>query len=96
MTRLLLVIALLLVTAEMAEASCKWRWDCTEPSRCRQVPICESPLDLPGIPPIEIPPIPSPSIKPILPITLPPLGTSECRQAYLCDARGRCRWEDRL
>jgi hypothetical protein len=85
-------LVLLLVSAPV-EGRCRWRWDCTEPSRCRQVPICESPLDRPGSPPIEIPPIPPPTIAPLPPLVLPPLGTSACAPRFLCDARGRCRWQ---
>jgi hypothetical protein len=86
------VIALLL-PSEGAWGACRYVWDCTRPGQCRQVPICESPLDLPGIPSVEIPPIAPPTIAPVPPIVLPPVGTSECRSAYLCDTRGRCRWK---
>jgi len=75
-----------------ATAKCVWEWDCST-GKCRQVPICDNSLDLPPIRPLEIPPIPPPSIKPIQPPTLPPIGTRTCRQANLCDAYGKCRWQ---
>jgi hypothetical protein len=92
MSRLLLAMALLLVS-ETAEARCRWLWECAQNGHCRQVPICQSPVDLPGVPPVEVPPIAPPTIEPVPPIVLPPVGTSECAQRYLCDARGRCHWK---
>lgn len=42
-------------------------------------PLCTSTMDLKPICPPKICPIETPSIQPIAPITLPPLGTEECR-----------------
>src|SRR6516225_8660040 len=35
----------------------------------------------------------APSIAPINPPTIPPLGTTSCRQAQTCDQFGNCRWQ---
>ena len=35
----------------------------------------------------------SPSPAPPNPPTVPPLGTTECHQAQVCDAYGHCRWQ---
>ena len=35
----------------------------------------------------------APSIAPINPPTIPPPGTTSCRQAQICDQFGNCRWQ---
>src|SRR4051812_29705909 len=35
----------------------------------------------------------SPSPAPPNPPTVPPLGTTECHQAQVCDVYGHCRWQ---
>jgi len=88
----LLTLVLLLTVTAPASAACTWEWDCSR-SPCRQVPVCDSTLDLPPIKPLELPPLVLPPIRPIDPLVIPPIGTRQCRSEYLCDATGSCRWE---
>jgi hypothetical protein len=54
-------------------------------------PLCSSALDIqPMCMGICGPTMPS--IAPIMPPTLPPLGTSDCRLAQVCNMFGNCRW----
>jgi hypothetical protein len=89
---LALLLLLALGIATTIQAACRWTWDCTRGYPCRQVPVCDSAIDLPSVPPAQISPISPPSIAPIPAPVVPPIGTTQCRQAYLCDARGRCAW----
>jgi hypothetical protein len=76
-----------------AHAACQWEWVCNENGRCRNIPVCDSTLDI--VPPQSpsIPPIAPPSIRPIQPPTLLPLGTSRCTQVQKRDAFGNWHWE---
>ncbi len=56
-------------------------------------PLCGSAIDLPPICPPAVCGPAAPSIAPINPPTVPPLGTSSCRQARVCDQFGNCRWQ---
>jgi hypothetical protein len=56
-----------------ALAACTWTWDCSE-GPCRQIPICDSTLDLPPLRPPSIAPIPAPTLRPLPRPVLPPLG----------------------
>jgi hypothetical protein len=94
-TMLILMGAILLAglaLAQPAEAACRWTWDCSSGYPCRQVPLCENPLDLPPLPPLGISPIPPPSLRPIPTPMLPPLGTESCEPRYLCTESGQCQW----
>ena len=84
-------ITFLALSSVRAEAACTWTWDCST-GTCRQIPICDSTLDLPPLRPAEIAPIPAPSIKPLHRPVLPPLGTRSCDERYLCDGFS-CRWQ---
>jgi hypothetical protein len=88
-----LTIALLTFCISFALTS-QARAECT--CQCvngRMQPLCSSSLDLPSICPPAICPIMSPSIASINPPTIPPLGTTSCRQARVCDQFGNCRWQ---
>lgn len=88
---LLVSIAFLTFASGRANAACEWTWDCST-GTCRQIPLCDSTLDLPPLRPPEIAPIPSPSIKPLHRPVLPPLGTRSCDEKYLCNGFS-CRWQ---
>ena len=75
-----------------SDAGCRWDWDCSQ-FPCRQVQICDNTFDVPTIRPPEVPPIPAPSVRPVPMPTVPPVGTSQCQQAYLCNAWGQCNWQ---
>jgi hypothetical protein len=87
----LLVLGIVGGTSE-GWAACRWTWDCSS-GTCRQLQVCDGPIDLPTIRPPAVSPIAPPSIPPIPQPMIPPLGTSECHQAQLCDNFGRCRWQ---
>jgi hypothetical protein len=55
-------------------------------------PLCSSALDI-APPCMGICGPVAPSIAPINPPTIPPLGTTSCRQAQICDQFGNCRWQ---
>jgi hypothetical protein len=74
-----------------AQAACRSTFDCSA-IPCRQVQICDSTLDLPALPSPALPPVVMPSLRPLNPPTLAPLGTSACRQAYICNSYGQCAW----
>lgn len=86
----LLVVGVLLQVLQPAHASCVWQWDCTG-GQCRQVPICNSTLDIPPVEPARIAPIPAPTIPPISSPMVPPVGTSQCAPRYFCEG-GACQW----
>jgi hypothetical protein len=93
-TRILGLAALIGVAlqATPASAGCTWHWDCSAGAgQCRQIPLCDSSIDLPPIQPIGIPPIPPPTIKPIPQPMVPPIGTTQYGPRYLCDG-GACQW----
>lgn len=86
-------LLLLIPLATPAWARCRVEWDCSGGSPCRQVQVCDSTIDLPALPQPGISPIPPPTIHPIPQPVIPPLGTTQCRQVYLCDGFGRCSWQ---
>ena len=59
----------------------------------RMQPLCDSAIDLPPLCPMQMCPPGQPSLAPLNPPTLPPLGTSSCRQAQICDNFGNCQWQ---
>lgn len=77
---------------EVASGTCVWTWDCSS-GTCRQVPLCDSTLDIPPPQPPSIPPIAPPSIPPVEVPTIPPIGTDSCGQKYICDDSGNCAWQ---
>jgi hypothetical protein len=80
------------LAAAPAQAACRWTWDCTQ-QPCRQVHLCDNSTDVPAIRPTEVPPTPPTSLAPITSPMNPPTGTTECRQANLCNSAGQCRWQ---
>ena len=93
--RLTFVAALLALffRAVPALADCKWTWSCNPTSgQCRQVPVCDSTLDIPPPRPPQVAPVPAPSIPPIPMPTVPPVGTQSCSPQYLCNSLGQCEW----
>jgi hypothetical protein len=95
MKRLLLALvpALLIAPASPAKADCHWEWDCSS-GTCHQVQICKSPVDVstPRTPSVR--PVPPPTIRPLPSLRLPPPGTRQCSQRYLCNSMGQCHWQD--
>ena len=81
MKRWTLTLLALLTTAQLAHADCRWEYDCSS-YPCRQIPVCDNSEDRP-LPIAPIPPIPR----------IPPLGTSFCRQVYVCTG-AYCQWQD--
>ena len=59
-----LEIARVTLVCESTEAACTWTWDCST-GTCRQIPVCDSTLDLPPPRPPGIAPVSAPSIKPL-------------------------------
>src|SRR5206468_12268337 len=59
-----LEIACVTLVCESTEAACTWTWDCST-GTCRQIPVCDSTLDLPPPRPPGIAPVSAPSIKPL-------------------------------
>lgn len=86
-------LALGAIAAQPVRAACTWQWDCSY-GQCRQVPLCDNALDIPGPRTPSVRPIVPPSIRPIRPPMLPPVGTSSCSPRYVCDDDGICRWRD--
>ncbi len=79
----------------ISRAECQWQWDCSSGAgQCKQVPICDSTMDLPPLPPLELPPIPPPSVPPIEQPTIPPIGTRQCAPRQMCDTDGHCEWRE--
>ena len=74
-------------------AGCTWEFECDAYGNCRQIPLCDSTLDIVPPKPPAIAPIPPPAIAPIPEPTIPPIGTTSCRQAYICDSWGNCSFQ---
>lgn len=89
----LLLLAMVTLAADSAEAKCRWQFVCDESGNCQHKPLCDSTIDLVPIEPPRIAPIVPPAIKPIQPPVLPPLGTSSCDQVRVCNNFGQCRWQ---
>lgn len=82
----------MMMLATLWLASCAWVWDCTG-GTCRQVPICDTPMAIPGPRPPGVPPIAPPTLTPIPEPVLPPLGTRSCAPRHICTSRGVCQWQ---
>ena len=102
--RAILVTLALIAAVTAAEAACRWDWDCSKGYPCKQVQVCDSASDSPGIKPpsaVELPaikppavsPIPSSPIGPITQPPIPPVGTTKCQEQRMCDNAGNCRME---
>ncbi len=86
--RFFLTLLFLLLASGAAHASCACQ--CVDG---QMQPLCDSAIDLPPLCPPTTCPLTAPSLAPLYPLKLPPLGTSHCRQARVCDASGNCRWQ---
>lgn len=84
-------ITYLTLASKRANAAWTWTWDCST-GTCRQIPVCNSALDLPPLRPPEITPPPPLFMKPIPGPVLPPIGTRSYDERYLCKGSS-CRWE---
>ena len=89
----LLAFLLIVLGAAAANAGCVWKFECPAAGACRQVPICDSAIDLVPIKPLRMAPLVLPPVAPIAPVVLPPLGTRSCRQAYICNSMGQCGYQ---
>jgi hypothetical protein len=88
----LLLICLTLMAPLRLQAACTWAWDCTN-GQCRQLPLCDYSSEIPPLRPLETPPSASPALRPMPPHVFPPPGKKACREAYLCNSNGECRWK---
>jgi hypothetical protein len=93
MRKWLVLAAFLLTSAQQVEAACTWNFECDKWGNCRQVPLCDSTLDIVPPRPPALAPIPPPAVAPDQRPTIPPLGTSSCRQAYICNSWGSCSFQ---
>lgn len=59
----------------------------------RMQPLCDGVIDPPKICPPTACPVPKPSVAPVIPPELLTLGGARCKQAQVCDASGKCTWE---
>jgi hypothetical protein len=83
----LIAIAAIMLWAGEAKAGCTCQ--CVDG---RMQPLCSSTLDI-APPCMGICPLTMPGIAPLDDLSLPPLGTTSCRQAQVCDQFGNCRWQ---
>jgi hypothetical protein len=56
-------------------------------------PLCQSTMDLPPLCPPRLCPLDGPALAPHQRPTLPPIGTTDCGQARVCDTYGNCSWQ---
>lgn len=89
----LMALAFFLFAPLSADAKCRWTFDCSN-GPCKQVPICDSTLDIVPPKPPRVAPIAPPSIKPIDRPRVPPVGTTSCTNRYLCNDYGHCSWQN--
>jgi uncharacterized membrane protein YeaQ/YmgE (transglycosylase-associated protein family) len=80
---------LLAINIERAGAECVCQ--CVDG---KMQPLCQSSIDLAPVCPAAVCPIAAPSIAPLKPATIPPIGTSQCREARVCDTFGNCQWRE--
>ena len=77
----LLFIAMFCLLSQVSTAECRYVWidhDFNSNTPLIQRQICDSPIDLPGLPSITTPPIQLPNLRPIGIDPIPNLGFSEC------------------
>ncbi len=84
----LLLIALMLISIN-ANAVCRQSYVCDGYRACGYRDICDNTLDLPSINLRPLPALPSTQLKPLPSISLPPLGTSQCKYMQV-----NGRWEN--
>ncbi len=76
------------VTAQEAGATC--RCLCVDG---RMQPICERKTEIAPLCPLTLCPSRRVQMAPLGPLMLPPLGTSKCRQAWVCNSDRKCAWQ---
>jgi hypothetical protein len=81
------IVLYLTALAGSAEARCVCR--CVDGE---MQPLCSNALDI-APPCMGICGPVAPSIAPLAPLTLPPLGTTDCRMAQVCNGFGNCGWQ---
>ena len=85
---MLSALLFLAINTERADAGCVCQ--CVDG---QMQPLCQSSIDVPPVCPAAVCPIAVPSIAPIKPAIIPPIGTTQCRQARVCDTFGNCQWQ---
>jgi hypothetical protein len=88
MGSVLFALALLLIGGSAAEAACTCQ--CVNG---QMQPVCDSAINPPMVCPPAVCRPPKPSVAPVIPPNVMGLGGSECEQAQVCDASGKCTWE---
>jgi hypothetical protein len=88
MRSVLFALALLLIGGSAAEAACTCQ--CVDG---QMQPVCDSGINRPMVCPQRVCRPPKPSVAPVIPPNVLPLGGAECKQAQVCDAAGKCTWE---
>jgi hypothetical protein len=86
MRSVLFALALLSIGGSAAEAACACQ--CVDG---QMQPVCDSGINRPMVCPPTVCRPPRPSVAPVIPPL--PLGGSQCKQAQVCDAAGKCTWE---
>jgi len=79
----LLIAVILYLFPHVSMAECQSLWvdhDYNPSTPAIQKQVCDSPIDLPGLPNISTPPIQTPTIPPISLPYLPPIGNTSCRE----------------
>lgn len=84
----LFALALLLVGAGAAEAACTCL--CVDG---QMQPVCDDGINKPMVCPPAVCKPPKPSVAPVIPPNIKSLDGSTCQQAQVCDASGKCEWE---
>lgn len=59
----------------------------------RMQAVCERVTEIQPVCPLRLCPSRRAEMAPLGPLVVPPLGTSKCRQAWVCDSQRRCSWQ---
>ena len=89
---LLLMTALILMSAVTAHGECWYEPVCDFYGNCHDVKVCDSTVDAYRSMPPEQVYLDDGPIAPIL--GSPPAGTIRCHQVRRCDSYGNCSWEE--
>ena len=84
-----LLVTILIVWSVNANATCRQSYVCDGYGDCGYTDICDSTLDLPSINVRPLPALPTTELKPLPSISLPPLGTTQCKYMQV-----NGRWEN--
>ena len=88
MRSILLALALLLIGGSAARAACTCQ--CVDG---QLQPVCDDGIIKPMVCRPAICKPPKPSVAPVVPPNVQGLGGTECKQAQVCDTKGKCSWE---